>query len=428
MSLVLSLTFVGLMALGVPIAFSMLIGGFVAILMQPNLPSLVVVQNMFGAIDSFPLMAIPFFILAAEIMSGGAMTDVLLNFAARLVGNRRGGLGHANVLTSVIFSGISGSALADAAGPGAVLIKMMKKAGYSESYAAALTATSAIVGPVIPPSIIMIVYAMTDTSVTISGLFMAGIVPGLLIAGAIATVNQIISMRRNYRSTLTNEGTSTLSLFVKSIPALMMPVIILGGIHSGVFTPTEASAAAVLYALVVGSFVYRTLRLSMLPGMIFRTALMTASILLIVATSAVFAWVLTVSQIPQEVAMWIAGFSLTPLELLVVINIVLLLVGIFIEPLPGIMITVPILSPIAIATGVEPLQLAIITIVNLTVGMVTPPVGSLLFVTSAVSGVKMGPLVREAMPIFGALMLVLALLTIFPGLTTWLPSVMGYTH
>jgi TRAP-type transport system large permease protein len=428
MSIVLALTFVTLMALGVPIAFSMLIGGFVALLMMPDVPGLVVVQSMFGGIDSFPLMAIPFFILAAEIMSGGAMTDVLLRFAARLVGNRRGGLGHANVLTSVIFSGISGSALADAAGPGAVLIKMMKKAGYSEAYAAALTATSAIVGPVIPPSIIMIVYAMTDTSVTISGLFMAGIVPGLLIAGAIAVVNQIISMRRNYRSTLVDDGASTLALFVKSIPALMMPVIILGGIHSGVFTPTEASAAAVLYALIVGKFVYRTLRLNMLPGMIFRTALMTASVLLIVATSAVFAWVLTVSQIPQEVAAWIAEFSLSPLGLLIVINVVLLLVGIFIEPLPGIMITVPILSPIAQAAGVDPLQLAIICIVNLTVGMVTPPVGSLLFVTSAVSGVKMGPLVREAMPMFGALMLVLTLLTFYPGITTWLPGLMGYTH
>ncbi|KQP12384.1 TRAP transporter large permease [Pseudorhodoferax sp. Leaf265] len=428
MSLILSLTFVALMALGVPIAFAMLIGGFVAILWQPDLPGLVVVQNMFGAIDSFPLMAIPFFILAAEIMSGGAMTDVLLKFAARLVGNRRGGLGHANVLTSVIFSGISGSALADAAGPGAILIKMMKKAGYSESYAAALTACSAIVGPVIPPSIIMIVYAMTDTSVTISGLFMAGIVPGLLIAAAIAAVNQIISTRRNYRSTLVNDGTSTLRLFLNSVPALMLPVIILGGIHSGVFTPTEASAAAVLYALIVGRFVYRTLRFDMLPSMIFRTALMTASILLIVATSAVFAWVLTISQIPQDVAAWIAQFHLSPLALLIAINVLLLLVGIFIEPLPGIMITVPILSPMVDAAGIEPLQMAIVCIINLTIGMVTPPVGSLLFVTSSVSGVKMGPMTREAMPIFGALMVVLAMLTFFPGLSTWLPGLMGYTH
>lgn len=416
------------MALGVPIAFAMLIGGFVAILMQPDLPGLVVVQSMFGSMDSFPLMAIPFFILAAEIMSGGAMTDILLKFAARLVGNRRGGLGHANMLTSVIFSGISGSALADAAGPGAMLIRMMKKAGYSESYAAALTACSAIVGPVIPPSIIMIVYALTDTSVTISGLFMAGIVPGLLISVAIASVNHVISLRRNYRSAIESDGVSIWHLFMKSVPALLLPVIILGGIHSGIFTPTEASAAAVLYALIVGHFVYRTLHLSMLPGMIFRTVLMTASIMLILGGSAVFAWVLTISQIPQEVAAWIAGFDLTPLTLLLAINILLLLVGIFIEPLPGIMITVPIISPMAQAAGIEPLQLAIICIVNLTIGMVTPPVGSLLFVTSSVSGVKMGPLTREAMPMFAALMLVLGLLTYFPGLSTWLPGLMGYTH
>jgi tripartite ATP-independent transporter DctM subunit len=305
MSAILGAVFIGLMVIGTPIAFAMLIAGLVAVWLKPGLPALVVVQNLFSGLDSFPLLAIPFFILAAELMSGGALTDVLLKFAARLVGRRRGGLGHANILTLTFFSGISGSALADAAGPGAMLIRMMRQAGYKDAYAAALTASTAIVGPIIPPSIIMIIYALTDNSVTVTGLFLAGVVPGLLIALALAIVNHMVSVRRDYRSRADLlDPSPLLRLFWRALPALLLPFIILGGIHLGIFTPTEASAAAVLYALLVGRFVYGTLKFSMLPDILFRTALMTASILFIVATSAVFAWVLTVGQIPQQ---WRAG-------------------------------------------------------------------------------------------------------------------------
>ena len=428
MSAVLGGVFVGLMVLGAPIAFAMLIAGFVAVWMKPGLTALVVIQNMFSGLDSFPLMAIPFFILAAELMSGGALTDVLLHFAARLVGRHRGGLGHANILTLTFFSGISGSALADAAGPGAMLIRMMKKAGYSDAYAAALTASTAIVGPIIPPSIIMIIYALTDNSVTVTGLFLAGIVPGLLIALSLAIVNHLVSAKRNYRSAPEETVLPLGRLFVRALPALMLPFIILGGIHLGIFTPTEASAAAVLYALLVGRFVYGTLQWRMLPAILFRTALMTSSVLFIVATSAVFAWVLTVGQIPQAVAGWIAGMQLSPTMLLLAINVLLLVVGIFIEPLPGVMIMVPILAPLADAAGLNPLHFAIVVIVNLTLGMITPPVGGLLFVTSIVSGVPMGPMVREARPMLVALLIVLALLTFFPVLSTWLPALLGYRN
>ena len=429
MTAALGIVFIGLMVLGAPIAFAMLAAGGVAVWMKPGMTPLVIMQNLFSGLDSFPLLAIPFFILAAELMSGGALTDVLLRFAARLVGERRGGLGHANILTLTFFSGISGSALADAAGPGAMLIRMMKKAGYSDAYAAALTASTAIVGPIIPPSIIMIIYALTDNSVTVTGLFLAGVVPGLLIALALAVVNHVVSVRRGYRSPPELlDAAPLLRLFVRALPALMLPAIILGGIHFGIFTPTEASAAAVAYALVVGRFVYRTLRWDMLPAILFRTALMTASILFIVATSAVFAWVLTVGQIPQQVAAWIAGMELSPLMLLLAINVLLLLVGIFIEPLPGVMIMVPILAPLADAAGLNPLHFAIVVIVNLTLGMITPPVGGLLFVTSIVSGVKMGPMVREAKPMLFALLVVLGLLTYVPGLSTWLLALLGYRH
>ncbi|WP_382160536.1 TRAP transporter large permease [Hydrogenophaga sp. ANAO-22] len=429
MTTVLGLVFLALMVIGAPIAFAMLIAGLVAVWLKPGLSSLVVMQNLFSGLDSFPLMAIPFFILAAELMTGGALTDVLLKFAARLVGMRRGGLGHANILTLTFFSGISGSALADAAGPGAMLIKMMRKAGYKDSYAAALTASTAIVGPIIPPSIIMIVYAMTDNSVSITGLFLAGVVPGFLIALSLMVVNHIVSVRRGYRSSPELlDPAPLLRLFWRALPALMLPVIILGGIHLGIFTPTEASAAAVLYALLVGRFVYGTLQWNMLPAILFRSALMTASILFIVATSAVFAWVLTVGQIPQTMAAWIAGMALSPIELLIAINVLLLLVGIFIEPLPGVMIMVPILGPLAEAAGLNSLHFAIVVIVNLTLGMVTPPVGGLLFVTSAVSGVRMGPMVREMVPMLVALFGVLMLLTFVPAFSTWLPGVLGYQH
>jgi len=417
------------LAIGVPIAFTMVISGLVAVALQDGLNPLVVVQSMFAGLDSFPLLAIPFFILAAELMTGGALTDVLLHFAARLVGHVRGGLGHANILTLTFFSGISGSALADAAGPGAMLIRMMKKAGYHAEYAAALTAATAIVGPIIPPSIIMIVYALTESSVSVTGLFIAGILPGLMIAASLAMVNHWISVRRSYR--VSDERTTLaglLAAFWKALPALALPFIILGGIHLGVFTPTEASAAAAFYALLVGRFLYRTLTFDKLPAILFRTAMITASVLLIVAMSNVFAWVLTVGQIPQAVAGWIAGLELSPLALFLFINVFLLLAGICIEPLPGIMILVPILAPLAEAAGIHPLHFAIVVILNLTLGMITPPVGGLLFVTSIVSGVTMGKMTRELVPMFGAQLAVLLLLTLVPGFSTWLPGFFGYKH
>lgn len=429
MSATLMLVFLVTLVMGVPIAFTMVIAGLAAVLVQGSLNPIVAVQSMFAGIDSFPLLAIPFFILAAELMTGGALTEVLLRFASQLVGHVRGGLGHTNVLTLTFFSGISGSALADVAGPGAMGIRMMTKAGYAPEYAAALTASTAIVGPIIPPSIIMIVYALTENSVSIMGLFLGGVVPGLMITGSLLVVNHWVSVRRNYRVSETRPTPrEILSSFIKALPALALPFIILGGIHFGVFTPTEASAAAVFYALLVGRFLYRTLRFEMLPAILFRTAMVTASILMIIAASEVFGWVLTVGQIPQTVAQWIAGFHLSSLELLLLINLFLLLAGIVIEPLPGVMILVPVLAPLALAAGIDPLQFAIVVIVNLTLGMITPPVGALLFVTSIVSGVSMGRMTRELVPMLGAQLIVLLLLTLIPGFSTWLPSLFGYTR
>ena len=415
-----------LLALGVPVAFS-LGGATLAAILYGHLPLIALPKYLFSGIDVFALMAVPFFILTAELMTGGSLSEVLLRFASQFVGRFRGGLGHTNVLAITFFSGISGSALADAAGPGAIMIRMMKKDGYHAEYAAALTAAVSILGPIIPPSISMIIYALAYPDINLVGLMIAGVVPGIVIAIAMAAINHSISMRRNYRGV---EETLTLADYWRNtwraLPALALPVLILGGIASGAFTPTEASVAAVFYALFAGRVIYRTLSWSMLPGILARSALMTAAVLIIVAMSATFAWVLTVSRVPQDLTAYIVGLKLSPLAFLFAVNVLLLAFGIFIEPLPGIVVLVPILAPIAHALGINDLQFGIIVIVNLTMGMITPPVGGLLFITSVVAKVPLTRMVRELWPFMWAQIAVLALLTLLPILSTWLPGVFGY--
>lgn len=410
------------MALGVPVAFAIGLATLAAITVH-GLPPIALAQKALTGVDSFPLLAMPFFLLAAELMTGGALARVLLRFAAMFVGHKRGGLGYTNILGLTFFSGISGSALADAAGPGAILIRMMRQSGYPVAYAAALTATTAVVGPVIPPSIIMIIYALQDPNVSVLGLFWAGVVPGLLISGSLLGYNFWASRRRNFKG----EGQrpparEMIETSIKAMPALLLPVLIIGGIHSGAFTPTEASVIAVFYALFVGKFVYGTLTVAMLPGILARSALLTSAVLLIVTLSSGFAWVLTVVQVPQALSEWIGTLGLSPIAFLLAVNILLLLFGIFIEPLPGVVVLVPILAPMAAALGIDPLHFGIVVIVNLTLGMITPPVGSLLFVTALVAGIRTSELNRELYPMLALQILVLALITLIPEISTALPT------
>ena len=415
------------LAIGVPVAFALGLSTVTALLVSGSFPMLVLLKETFTGIDSFPLMAVPFFILAAELMSGGSLTDVLLRFAGQFVGHKRGGLGYTNVVALTFFSGISGSALADAAGPGSMMIRMMDKAGYDRAYAAALTAATAIVGPIIPPSIIMIIYALADDNVSVGALFVAGLLPGLLIAVAMCVVNWYVSKKRNYRGDGENPTRAQiLRTTWRELPAILLPVLILGGMRAGWFTPTEASVVAVFYALVCGKYVYGTLKWSAVPDILWRSALLTASVLIIIAMSASFAWVLTIEGVPQAVANWISDMQLSQWTFLIVINIFLLLFGIFIEPLPGIMVLVPILAPVAAKVGIDPTHFAMVVIFNLTLGMITPPVGGLLFVTSNVSRVPMSALTRELVPFLYAHGVVLLLLTFVPALSTWLPHVMGF--
>ncbi|GLP86827.1 TRAP transporter large permease [Tritonibacter mobilis] len=416
-----------LLALGLPVAFAMMIAVFVALTFGSSYPHLVVVKEMFSGLDSFPLLAVPFFILAAEIMTGGAVTMALLRLAQSLVGHLRGGLGHANVVSSAMFAGISGSALADAAGPGSMMIRMMEKGGYDRPYAGALTIASAVVGPIIPPSITMIIYAMQDQQVSVGSLFMAGVLPGVLITFMVLLANAYVSRKRGYVSgdsmpTLLEIG----RIFVFALPALSLILLIVGGIRFGVFTPTEASVIAVFYALIVGMFVYRSLKLRDLPGILLKAAMTSGAVLLILGAARAFAWVLIIEGIPQQLAGTIISWELSPIVFLLAVNLLLLAFGLFMDPLPGVMILVPILAPISFALGIDPNHFAIIVIVNLTLGLTTPPVGSLIFVVSSTVHLKPSTLIRELPPFFLALAAALLLITFVPSLSTWLPAVSGF--
>ena len=410
--------------LGIPVAFAIGVSTVSAMFVQ-GLPLVSLAQKVLTGIDSFPLMALPFFLLAAELMTGGSLSLVLLRLATILVGNRRGGLGYANILTITFSSGISGSALADAAGPGAIMIRMMAKSGYPPAYAAALTAATSVVGPIIPPSIIMIIYALQDPAVSVLSLFLAGILPGILISASMLLYNFWASHQRDFR----NSGESAsmkmaLDAIARALPALALPVLIIGGIHSGAFTPTEASVVAVFYAILVGKFVYGTLQWKMLPDILARAAFMTAALLLIITVSTAFAWVLNIAQVPQVLTAWIGTLGLGPIAFLVAINVFLLIFGIFIEPLPGVLILVPILAPMAAALGIDATHFAIVVIVNLTLGMITPPVGTLLFVTGMVAKVTPSQLNREIWPILAIQIVVLAVITLFPQISLLLPQMM----
>jgi C4-dicarboxylate transporter, DctM subunit len=415
------------LSVGVPVAFALALATALALSVTESYPLFVLVKETFSGVDSFPLMAVPFFVLASELMTGGSLTDSLLRFVGQFVGHKRGGMGYANVGSLTFISGISGSALADAAGPGAMLVKMMEKAGYGRAYSAALTACTSVVGPIIPPSIIMIVYALQDERVSVGALFAAGLLPGLLIAVAMCVVNWYVSRQRGYKG----EGRLPawpviLQNTWRALPALALPIFILGGMRSGAFTPTEASVVAVFYALLCGLYVYRTLEWKAVPNIIARSALVTASVLVIIGFSAAFTWILTIEGIPQASADWIGTLNLSPWAFLVFLNILLLLVGIFIEPLPAVMVMVPVLAPIAAKLGIDPIHLAMIVIFNLTLGMITPPVGGLLFVTCNVANVSLSELTKELKPFLLAHGVVLVILTVWPGLSTWVPRAFGF--
>ncbi len=429
MTVVLMLTFVIGLIIGLPVALVMGVSSLSALLAGGNFSLLVLPQRLYGGINSFPLMAVPLFILAADLMTVGKLTEALLKYTNVLVGHVRGGLGHMNVLASMLFAGISGSALADAAGPGAVTMDMMRKAGYPAYYSAALTATTATIGPIIPPSIIMVIYAVTDNRVTVAGLFLAGVLPGILLGGALALVNHFSAVRNNYQ--FVSKAPSLRKVFQSfwpALPGLMMPIIILGGILGGIFTATEAAAVAVFYALFVSFFVTRSLNLKTLPGVFLRSGILTSAVLLIVSMASIFSWLLTVQQVPQKLALWLGGLTDSRAIILILLAIFILFTGLFIDTLPAVIILTPMLAPVAAQFGINPLHFAMMLVLNLTIGMVTPPVGPVLFVICTVGRLRLERLSRAVLPLLLAELIVLILVIAFPAISLTIPALFGFTR
>jgi tripartite ATP-independent transporter DctM subunit len=429
MTAILLITFAIGLIVGLPVAITMGVSGLTAVLIDGRFPPLVVPQYLFNGISSFPLMAVPFFILAAEVMTASGLTGSLLRFANDLVGHIRGGLGHVNVLVSMLFAGISGSALADAAGPSAIVMRMMRKAGYSPAYAGAISAATATIGPIIPPSILMVVYAISDSRVTVAGLFLAGVIPGILLGIALMLVNHWISIRRGY---LFRSQRPTLMALVKSfwraLPALLLPFIIIGGILGGIFTPTEAAAVAAAYALVIGLFGTRGLKWRDILPVFTKSGVVTAAVLLIVSMASIFSWLLTILQIPQSIVGMISAMTDNPSVVVILLAVFVLICGLVIDTLPALIILVPVLGPLSDQFGLNPMYFAIMIVLNLTIGMVTPPVGPVLFVVSTVGRVRLETLSRTIVPLLLAELFVLALVIAFPIISTALPTFFGITH
>ena len=421
--------FLGSMAIGMPIVFALAFGplmGFVVddkALFFKMLP-----QRIFGGINQFPLLAIPLFVLAGEIMNTSGITENLVRFARVLVGHFRAGLAQVNIVASMLFAGLSGSAVADTSAIGSIMIPAMERDGYTRAFAAAVTAASSVIGPIIPPSIIMIIYAFI-MKVSVAGLFLAGFIPGILIGVGLMVLTKFLGERRNYpksgqRATMGEMWTA----FKGAFWPLMTPVIIIGGILSGVFTPTESAGAACFYALVLSIFFMRSLPVSEIPQLLLRTGLIASTILLIIGTSSVFGWVATVSGVPQALGKALFTITENPILLLLLINVLLLITGMFLDAVPAILILGPVLGPTLFQLGVDPLHFAIIMCINVTVGLATPPMGLILFVAASLTRLGIEVIAKQLAPYLVVHLTMIVLVTLFADIALTLPRLTGFAQ
>lgn len=411
--------------LGVPVVFGLITGPLLGFFLDSKLAFLnTSMQRIFSGIDQFPLLAIPFFVLAGDIMNHGSITRRLVDFANMLVGRLRGGLAHVNILSSIFFAGLSGSAVADISALGSMLIPAMEKDGYSKEFASAITAASSIIGPVIPPSIIMIVYAYI-MGVSVGGLFAAGFMPGLLMGLALMLIVAFMAKKYNLprRQTILS-GKEKWSITRKSFFPLMTPVIILGGILSGAVTPTEAAVLAVLYAFGLTLF-QKELSFKDIPKTLLKSGISSATVLLVIGSAAMFGWVLTISQAPQKLGQLILEFTDNPYIFLICINFLLFFAGMFLDAGPAILILGPILGPTVLQFGIDPIHFACVMCLNLSIGLATPPFGLVLFATSTIGKVPIGKLVRAMLPFWLAQIVVILLVTYIPAISLTLPRALG---
>ncbi|MGJ8532127.1 MAG: TRAP transporter large permease [Alphaproteobacteria bacterium] len=419
--------FLVLLMISLPVFFGLLFAPGVLLWLNGQERDLALLyRNVFNGIDSFPLMAIPFFMLAGEMMNRGGITMRLVEFSQSMMGHFRGGLAHVNILSSMLFAGLSGSAVADTSALGSMLIPAMEKQGYTRRFAAAITAASSVIGPIIPPSGIMIIYAYVMGE-SVAALFLAGIVPGVLVGVGLMVVTGMMAQRYNYpvARERANWGERWQAL-VKAFFPLLTPVIILGGILGGVMTPTEASAVAAAYAFFVGMFLLKTIGFKDLPSILTKAALTSSVVLLLVGAAMAFKTVVSLSRAPEALAEMILTLSSDPLMLLFLINILLFIVGMFLDAGPAIIILGPILGPIFINMGVDPVHFAIIMSVNLTVGLATPPMGLVLFVASSVSGEKVEAISKAILPFLAVEVFVIFLITYFPVISMGVPWLTGF--
>jgi C4-dicarboxylate transporter DctM subunit len=403
--------------LGVPIAFVLALASVGAII-YTDYPIVVLSQRLFTSLDSFPLMAIPLFMLAGSIMSHGGITKRIIDFALSIVGNIKGSLSHVVSMSGVIMGGISGSGVADAAALGSIMVPEMKRRKYDLGFSAALVAASGSIGLIIPPSIALIIYGVT-TQASIGDLFLAGIIPGLLIALGFFLYSFYVAKKHNYPKEGEFSASRIWKNFKSAIFALLMPIIIIVGIRGGIFTATEGGAIIAVYALVVSMFVYKELKVKDLPKIFFEASISTAVISIIIAATSLFSWLLSSQQIPQKITTALLGISDNPIIILLIINLLLLIVGMFLDSSPAIMLLAPILAPVAASVGVDPVQFGLVMVINLTIGLLTPPVGTAMYVSSNISGVPILQLSKSLIPFWLIMITVLLLITFVPGLTTF---------
>ncbi|KIQ67499.1 TRAP transporter large permease [Wenxinia marina] len=411
---------------GLPIGHAMLGASLLYLLVEGQDMGIAAEQLLRGLYGSYVLLAIPLFIFAADLMNVGSLSDRLLDFCRALVGRFRGGLGHVNVVSSLIFSGMSGSAIADAVGMGRIIINLMTKDGkYPAAYAGAITAASAIIGPIIPPSIPMVLYALvSDTS--IGFLFLGGVGPGLILGVLLMVVNAAMARRYGFPVEEPTPLRDLPRVTLRAVPALLMPVILLVGIYGGVTTPTEAAALAALYAFLVSTVFYRSVSLRQAYETVRQSAKSTASVGILIAGALVFNYVVTVEQVPNSIRAAMAGYDLGPVGFLLLVNAMLLVLGCLLEANAILLVIVPILIPTAVSLGIDPVHFGVVVVVNTMIGLATPPYGLLLFVVSGITRTPIGQTIRHLLPFLAIMIVGLGLITFVPGTVLWLPRLYGY--
>jgi C4-dicarboxylate transporter DctM subunit len=416
MIFVLVISLLVLFVIGVPVAIGLGLSSSLALLVAGDVPLLTLAQRAFVCLDSFPLLAIPLFILAGSLMEFGGISQKLINLANALTGHLRGGLAIVTVVTTMFFAAITGSSVAATAALGAILIPAMINRGYSKEFSGGVQAASGTLGIILPPSIPLILYG-TAVGASIGDLFIAGMLPGIIIGIGLVITVFIIAKKRDYKKEPRKSGKEVWKSFVEAIPALIMPIIILGGIYSGVFTATEAAGVAVAYAFIVSAFLYKAMTKEKIEKILTQSSITTATIMFILSTAGLFSWILTIENIPQQVAGVITSISDNPLVFLGIVMVVLLVIGMFMETNASVIILAPILVPIAAELGIDPVHFGIVMIVTLAIGMVTPPLGLNLFVVSNIAHIRLDRLTRELVPFYVAILICLLAIAYIPSIT-----------